>query len=308
MNAQDKTILVVDDALFMVTVIKTALSEAGYRVETAGSGEEAIKLIGKQRPDLILLDVIMPGMNGFEVCSYLRKDLRYSLIPIIIITGQSAEEDKLLGLEAGADDYVTKPFSSRELLARVHNTLLRLDRMRDVNPLSGLPGNNEIQVEIARRIKEKERFAALYFDLNSFKPYNDSYGFESGDKVLMMTSDVIVEAIISIGTEGDFVGHIGGDDFIALIHPENAVAIAEAAIADFESKKKMFYSKEDAENGFMIGHDREGNLKKMDLVGLSIAVLMNEKNPVADSTHLGERAAELKSKAKQAACFYAVGD
>jgi diguanylate cyclase (GGDEF) domain len=308
MNAQDKTILVVDDALFMVTVIQKALVDAGYRVQAANSGEEAIKLINKQRPDLILLDVVMPGMNGFEVCAYLRNDLRYSLIPIIIITGQSAEEDKLLGLEAGADDYVTKPFSSRELLARVHNTLLRLERMRDVNPLSGLRGNNEIQLEIARRIGENRRFAALYFDLNSFKPYNDTYGFEAGDNVLRMTSDVIVEAIISRGIANDFVGHIGGDDFIALVDPANAVAIAKQAISDFESKKLAFYSAQDAAAGFMMGHDREGNLKKLDLVGLSVAILMNEKDPVADSAQLGERAAELKGKAKQAACFYAVGD
>ncbi len=308
MNARDKTILVVDDALFMVAVIQKALNDAGYRVQTANSGEAAIKIISRKRPDLILLDVIMPGMSGFDVCRYLRNDLRYSLIPIIIITGQASEEDKLLGLEAGADDYVTKPFSSGELLARVHNTLLRLERMREVNPLTGLRGNNDIETEMARRINKKEPFAALYFDLNLFKPYNDQYGYKAGDKVIKITSDIIVDTIVIHGADSDFIGHIGGDDFIALVAPGNAVTIARESIRAFEEIKKTFYTDADAVAGYTMASDREGVLRKTPLISLSVAVLMNAKDPVTNSLQLGERAAALKNEAKRNENNYAVGD
>lgn len=298
MRLTDKTILVVDDAIFMIAIIKKALLDAGYKVLTAASGEQALEIMEKTIPDLILLDVIMPGMNGFEVCQLLRNNLRLSLVPIIIITGQAEEEDKLKGLESGADDYVTKPFSNRELLARVHNTLWRLDRMREVNPLTGLRGNNEIETEMLRRINKGAPYAAMYCDLNLFKPYNDVYGFEAGDMVLRMTAEVIVQAVMERGDPSDFVGHIGGDDFIAFVEPENAVQIAERIIELFEERKVSFFSKTDLENGYIYAVQRNGEASRMGLTGISIALLLSDRHAISSTNELAQHAAVLKSKAK----------
>lgn len=299
MRAEDKTVLVVDDTVFMVAVIEKALKEVGYCVEKAFSGEEALEKIKAVNPDIILLDVVMPGMSGFDVCEVLRKDFRYSLIPIIIITGQADEEDRYHGLEVGADDYVVKPFSSRELLARVHNTLWRLERMREVNPLSGLRGNNDIETEMNRRMALKEPFAVMYYDLNAFKPYNDVYGFAAGDKFIRLTADAIMEAVSINGGPNDFVGHIGGDDFVAIVDPEHAEGIAQEMISLFDNRKKALYTQEDAENGCIISKDREGNVKRFDLVGVAVAIIVDNGGRFTDTTALAKHAAEYKHKAKE---------
>lgn len=299
MNPADKKILVVDDTLFMVTMIEKALHEADYKVIVAYSGEEALEKIRAERPDLILLDVVMPGMSGFELCEILRSDLRYNLIPIIIITGQTQEEDRLKGLELGADDYVVKPFVKRELLARVHNTLVRLERMREVNPMTGLRGNNDIEAEMLRRIHEHIPYAVMYFDLNLFKPYNDAYGFAAGDNFIRMTADTIVDGVSQNGMPTDFVGHIGGDDFIAIVEPEVAIPIANAIIEEFEQKKLDFYTEEDRKNGYISSKDRNNVAQRFGLTGISIAIVLSEKHNITDTVQLAQVAAVLKSEAKK---------
>lgn len=300
MNHADKKILVVDDTLFMVTMIEKALEAADYNVTTAFSGEDALEKIRSQHFDLILLDVIMPGMSGFELCEILRGDFRYNLIPIIIITGQAEEEDRLKGLELGADDYVVKPFVKRELLARVHNTLVRLERMRGVNPMTGLCGNNDIEAEMQRRMRENMPFAVIYFDLNLFKPYNDVYGFANGDRFIQMTSEAIVSSVADIGAPTDFVGHIGGDDFIAIVEPMMAIPIAEKVIERFEARKLDFYGEEDRKNGYILSKDRRtGEPLRFHFTGISAAIVMSEKNQFQDTVELARIAAETKSKAKK---------
>src|SRR5690606_2717229 len=147
-----KKILIIEDTEFMKKLISDVLKEAGYEVVTASSGEEGLQKVREEKPDLVLLDVVMPGMDGFEVCRILREDESNNLMPIIMLTAQENEDHKLEGLELGADDYIIKPFNSRELVSRVRNTLKRIDRNRLANPLTGLRGNIEIQAEINQRI------------------------------------------------------------------------------------------------------------------------------------------------------------
>ena len=143
-----KKILIIDDTELMVQMIADILAGEGYDVVSANNGTDGIRMEMTHKPDLVLLDVIMPGLDGFEVCRLLRQDESNNLMPIIMLTAQGNEDDKLTGLELGADDYITKPFNPRELVSRVKNTLLRIERNRLANPLTGLPGNNEIQAEI----------------------------------------------------------------------------------------------------------------------------------------------------------------
>lgn len=297
---KSKRILVVDDAVFITAVIEATLSQAEYQVSIAHSAEEAMVKLGEAAPDLILLDVIMPGMSGFELCEMLRNNPKYRLIPIIIITGQGQEEDRLKGLELGADDYIVKPFVNRELLARVNNTIIRLERMRNLNPMTGLPGNNDIDAEIARRIDSGQPYSVIYFDLNYFKEYNDAYGFTNGDSMIRMTSDVICESVSKLGDMTDFIGHIGGDDFVAICSQEVDVAVAEMVIELFEDEKMKRYNEKDREAGFVYAVDRQNQPCELPLTGIAVAILRCDKQKISDAAELAKTAAELKHEVKRA--------
>ncbi len=298
MRSEDMKILVVDDTQFMVSVISYALKSQNYQVIAAYSGPEALEKVRSEKPNLILLDVVMPGMSGYDVCQALREDFRYNLIPIIMLTGQTEEEDKLRGLEMGADDYIVKPFVNRELLARVKNTLVRLERLRDCNPLTGLRGNNEIELEITRRLGEGAPFAVLYGDLNSFKPYNDIYGFAAGDQVICATADAFNDAVEACGTKSDFVGHIGGDDFVVVLESHTAIAVAQEAIRRFDANLPAFYSVEHLEQGYITAKDRDDNIRRFALLGLSIAIAYSDYDEISSTEHLAKVSAGLKKKAK----------
>ena len=295
---KNKKILVVDDTAFMVMLITKVLESEEFQVINANSGETALEILRKEKPDLILLDVVMTGMSGYDVLDALRQDFRYNLIPIIMLTGQTEEEDKLMGLEKGADDYIVKPFNNRELLARVKNTLVRLERSRGANPLTGLRGNNDIETEIQRRLTENVPFAVLYMDLNSFKPFNDVYGFANGDVAIKLSADIITDAVSEFGHETDFVGHIGGDDFIAISDIETAIPISEGVISRFDADILQLYTEEDQKKGFIVAKDRQGVEQKFGFIGMSVAIVFSDQHDITGTAYLAEVAAGLKKKAK----------
>ncbi|AUG58759.1 GGDEF domain-containing response regulator [Acetivibrio saccincola] len=293
-----KKILIIEDTEFMKKLISDVLKEAGYEVVTASSGEEGLQKVREEKPDLVLLDVVMPGMDGFEVCRILREDESNNLMPIIMLTAQENEDHKLEGLELGADDYIIKPFNSRELVSRVRNTLKRIDRNRLANPLTGLRGNIEIQVEINQRIAKKEVFAVIYGDLDNFKSYNDVYGFASGDRAIKLTADVLIDATNTFGNSRDFIGHIGGDDFVIITTPDKVDAICENIIKTFDIKIKELYCKEDVDRGYIVTSNRQGQIMKFPLVSISLSVVTNEERELISHLQIAEIAAELKKKAK----------
>ncbi len=293
-----KKILVIDDTVLMQKMISDILRAENYNVIVAGSGEEGLLKVAQEKPDLVILDIVLPGIDGFEVCKILRENDSNNLMPIIMITSQGNEEDKLRGLELGADDYIVKPFNPRELISRVRNTLLRIDRNRLANPLTGLQGNLEIQAEITRRLAKNEIFSLIYTDLDYFKAYNDVYGFACGDSVIKLTADIISDNVQLYGSEDDFLGHIGGDDFIIITSPENVDAICKGIISDFDRKILMLYTKEDRENGYILTQDRRGNVNKYPIMSISIAVVSNEHRHFENHTKVAEAAAQVKMKAK----------
>lgn len=293
-----KKILIIDDTELMVKYITDILTNAEYDVVIASDGVEGLQKVREEKPDLVLLDVVMPGMNGFEVCKALRDDESNNLMPIIMLTAQDNEDDKLTGLELGADDYIIKPFNYRELLSRVRNTLKRIDRNRWANPLTGLQGNIEIQTEINHRIAKKELFSVIYLDLDNFKAYNDVYGFASGDRAIKLTADVIVDNVHSCGTSKDFIGHVGGDDFVVISVPNYDSAICEGIIKDFDKKILTLYSAQDRETGYITTANRQGQVMQFPIISISIAVVTNEKRDLISHLQVAEIAAELKKKAK----------
>ena len=293
-----KVILAVDDSALMLKALSDILENEGYEVITARNGIEGIKKVNELRPNLVLLDVVMPEMDGFEVCRILRDDVSNNLIPIIMLTSQSDESDRLEGLELGADDYITKPYNEREVVIRVRNTLKRIDRNRNANPLTGLPGNIEIQTEINRRISNNMMFAALYPDLDNFKAYNDVYGFANGDKAIVMTAKFLLDAVKMRGTNHDFIGHVGGDDYVIITEVNKVDAICREIIKKFDENVLSLYNDKDKKLGYIQATNREGVATKFPLMSISIGVASNEKRPFYNHIQVAEAAAEVKKKAK----------
>jgi diguanylate cyclase (GGDEF)-like protein len=270
-----------------------------YEVVEAGDGEEGLEMVNREKPDLVLLDGVLRGMSGFEVCRALRERDSNNLMPIVMITSSDKQEDILLGLELGADDYITKPFDSRELLSRIKNLLRRIDRNRNANPLTGLPGNIEIQREIVSRISKNVKFAVAYVDLDNFKAYNDAYSFSRGDTVIVLTADILRDQIRLWGNADDFVGHIGGDDFIFVSTPDKIAKICEEIIAIFDEKIKEFYNDEDIQALCVKTINRKGEVEIFPIVSISIAVATNQYRDLDSYLVISDIASELKNKLKR---------
>jgi diguanylate cyclase (GGDEF)-like protein len=294
-----ETILVVDDDPDIARFVEVNLRSAGYDVSVASDGEEALEKAGTLRPDLVLLDVMMPRIDGFEVAQRLRRNPQTSNTSIIMLTAKALSTDKVLGLTAGADDYIIKPFDPIELLARVKGTLRRAKEMRNLSPLTGLPGNIRIQEEIERMVREDRPFAVLYCDLDNFKAYNDQKGFVRGDRLIQATARIIQDAVVEFAGSDGFVGHVGGDDFVAVVAPEIAEDVAKRIVERFDGEVQDFYEKEDLARGHVEVEDRKGVLQHVPLAGVSVGIATTQVRRFA---HYGEAVAvatEMKQFAKR---------
>jgi len=295
--AGKQRILVADDERPIRHIVSNSLSKCGYDVVEACDGEEALALTRDYMPDLVILDVMMPHVDGFEVCRRLREDFATSRIPILFVTARREETDVLRGFEIGGDEYVTKPFSTSQLVARASAILRRVAQDRDVSPLTGLPGNAAIERHIQGIMDRDETFALHYADLDSFKGYNDVYGFDAGDEAILLLADALRTAA-AMCTPRPFIGHVGGDDFIIVTTEDNARSYAEAALADFAPRVPPLYREEDRERGCITSHDRQGNPVEYPLLTLSIGITFRTRHPGVPYAQLTGFAAECKKKAK----------
>jgi diguanylate cyclase (GGDEF)-like protein len=292
-------ILVVDDDPDIRDILKLTLSEENYEVLEAGDGEEALTAIRSKPLDLVLLDYKIPKIDGREVCRSVKSDLLLRHLPIIMVTGKGDINDKVGGIDAGADDYVVKPFEPKELLARIRMILRRSACDLEANPLTRLPGNVSIMNELDRRLNGKQLFAVCYADLDKFKAYNDTYGFEHGDEVIKETARILIRAMQKYGNPDDFIGHIGGDDFVLVTTPQAADKICKKIIVDFEKAVPSFYNEADRKKGFILAHDRKGKEQKIPLLSISIGVVTNESRKISHVAQIGQIGAELKEAAKR---------
>lgn len=298
-NKDSGKVLVVDDDKLVVKITTDCLEKEGFLVYAAHDFTSAMEQIYQATPDIILLDVVLPQMNGYEICRMLRNDTRTSHLPVIMLTSMGEVEDKVTGLDAGADDYITKPFDNLELVARVKTHLRRAKQEKSFNPLTGLPGNILIEEEIKQRVANANRqFSVLYLDLDNFKAYNDVYGFLKGDEVIKLVAHIVEKAVKKLGNNDDFLGHIGGDDFIVVTSPEKADDLCKLVISQFDSTITLFYSAEDRKKGYIVTRDRNNNEIKYPLISISIAVVSNERRFIESHWQVSEIAAELKKYAK----------
>ena len=251
-------ILVVEDDPDIRMILRAVLQREGYSVLTAADGEEGLKAVEAFMPDLILLDVMMPKMDGRQLCKLVKSNTRTSQIPIIMLTAMGEADDKILGLDLGANDYITKPYEQRELLMRVRNLLDWGKLQRDANPLTGLPGNQGIEAQLQHAMASGDPFVFMYLDVDHFKAFNDFYSYQKGDQVIRLMAQILRQVVDTQGGPEDFIGHVGGDDFVMIVHPGRAKAIGEAIIERFDEEVPTLYSETDRNHGFIETRNRQG--------------------------------------------------
>ena len=294
-------ILVVEDDVNLRTILKMQLERTGYTVITAKDGQEALDAIEQEIPDLVLLDVMMPIMDGYEACRRIKGDISTANIPVIMLTARTDQEDKVRGLSGGANDYLTKPYEVEELLVRVKNILHWSHMQRAANPLTGLPGNVAIEQDLRARLENHEKFSFVYLDVDNFKGFNDHYSFRKGDEAIRLLASIILSAVSLEGSGNDFVGHVGGDDFILIIDVDHAEAVADEIVREFDTKIPKLYSAEDRERGYIETRDRQGITIRLPFMSVTLAVVTNTEREFQHVGEVSQAAAELKEFGKKTA-------
>ncbi|MGD9898629.1 MAG: response regulator [Calditrichaceae bacterium] len=284
-----------DDRFLWESIIK----RFGYRVEVGIGGQDVLDRIDEVNPQLLMLDLNMPEPNGHEVCKRLRQIPKYMNLPIIMLTSSHDLNDKLTSFEEGVDEYLAKDMDHQEIEKRIEAVLRRYQQNLDSNPLTYLPGNNAIQTMLQKKIDSGKLFAVAYADLDNFKAYNDKYGFVAGDKMLLFTGRLITEAINRFGNPDDFVGHVGGDDFVLVSTPEMVESVC-LFITDIMGREiHNFYREDDKKSGFIISKNRQGRIQKFPFVTISIAIVTNENRIINSIAEVSTIATELKKLAKK---------
>jgi PleD family two-component response regulator len=278
---------------------RMGLEANGFTVLEASDGNKGLEILRRERPDLVLLDLNMPDPDGHKICDLIKNDDSFRHIPVIILTTSEDLNDKLRRLEGGADDYITKTTDPKERAARIRAVIRRNLQNLDSNPLTHLPGNNKIQEMISKRMQSGDPFAVAYTDLDNFKAYNDKYGFQKGDEVILFTADILLEALKSQGDSKDFIGHIGGDDFVVISSPEVIQNIGNEIIRLLDKGIGRFYSKEDRDSGYIVTKDRQGITQKFPVVSISISVVNNLRHAFTNIGEIVKIVTELKKFAKQ---------
>jgi DNA-binding response OmpR family regulator len=297
--SESPRILIADDDADLREILQCVLEAAGFSVSATSDGAQALEVIRQAPPSLAILDYAMPGLTGPQVCDVLKRDLLLRHLPVILLTGRKEVEDKVQGLDAGADDYVLKPFEPEELLARVRMVLRRTAQELEANPLTRLPGNPSIQRELEQRLKGGESLAVCYVDLDRFKAFNDHFGFQRGDEVIRRTAELLLESMKTHGGAGDFLGHIGGDDFVLITRAERAEAICQAIIRGFDAMVPGLYDESDRARGYLLHVERQGQPVRLPLLSVSIALVTNEEQPLTHPGQVAAIGAELKTYAKR---------
>ncbi len=298
---RQREILIVDNDENDRFLWSAIVESFGHRVFTVESGQKALQFLQEHLPDLILLDLKMPGMSGIEVSNHLRTQPRYRNIPIIMLTSSDDLGDKLKSFEQGIDDYITKEMDHQEIEMRIEAVLNRYQKGLDTNPLTHLPGNNAIQHELQQRIERGLPFAVGYCDLDHFKAFNDVFGFLEGDRVIQFCAKILEQAVLQKGNPDDFVGHIGGDDFLFLTTPEKIEGICQQVLQQFATGIPRFYDDETLQKGYFEAPDRQGNKRQYPIMTMSIAVVTNQKRPITSLAEVSRIASEVKKKAKSKA-------
>lgn len=267
-----------------------------YAFKTINALELEVAL--RNIPDLIIIDEDNTDMNIVEFCKSIRANEDNSITPIIVVSSNTERTHISEILKTAVQYFIQKPIDNEYLYYTIKNITDLLYKNRRVSPLTGLPGNVQIQAEMKKRLLNKEIFAILYFDLDNFKAYNDVYGFANGDEIIKFTSRTISKYIHQIQDSDNFIGHVGGDDFIAIISRTDYDKVCQNIIAEFDKFAVTYYNEVDAERGFVEVANRKGIIEQFPLTSISIAVVEVDHKHFKSTLEIGEIGAQVKHQAK----------
>jgi len=285
-------LLVVEDDVDIGKMLKIYFGSLEYDVDVATRGSEALEKTKQVLPHLIVLDIMLPDIDGYEVCRTLRTNTRTSHIPVIFLTQKDERSDKLQGLELGADDYITKPFDIEELKLRVQGAIRRAERESLTDPRSGLPAGRLIEEQLRRIIRE-DGWGLLDARINDFDAFRDVYGFVAGDDVLRFAAMLIGEVVDEAGTSTDFIGHAGGDNFIVITTENAAPSIKQHLKTRFAEEVLSHYNFLDRQQGYMEAPTPDG-IVKTPFMTISIGLISPSDQGFADIREITELGAEAR--------------
>ncbi len=286
-------LLIVEDDFDIANMLSIFFSSIDYEVDIAPRGAEALQKTRQNLPNLIVLDIMLPDIDGYEVCRTLRTNTRTSHIPVIFLTQKDERSDKLQGLELGADDYITKPFDIEELKLRVQNAIARAERESLTDPRSGLPSSRLIEEQL-RRIIRQDGWVFMDIRINYFDPFKEVYGFVAGDDVIRLTAMTLNELVDTYGTPDDFIGHAGSDNFIVITSQECAPVIHEQIKVRFSEEVQTHYNFMDRDRGQIEVTDDSGEVSRVPLMTIGIGMVSPADHQFADIREITELAAEAR--------------
>ena len=290
-------IYIIDDDESSILVFKELFkNDDEYKFISVKS--EQIDIALKNIPSIIIINEEAVNVDVIELCKKIRNDEDNSITPIIVVSSNENREHRIEILQQYVEYYVKKPADPQYLYYTIKNISRLLTINRRISPLTGLPGNVQIHAELKKRISSGEPFSVLYLDLDNFKAYNDVYGFLKGDEIIKFTADTILRCIHNHIEDGSFVGHIGGDDFIAIVPTLNCEEICESIIANFDTEVLKFFTEDDAEKGYIEVANRKGVIEQFGLTSISIGVVEADKGRFSNMLEIGEVGAQVKHMAK----------
>lgn len=295
-----KSIVIIDDTEEVYNIAKKIFkNEPEYEFTLATSEKASINEALESIPNLIIINGDDLKKDVLKTCEFIRKNPENAITPMIVTSSSKDDVDfRVEVLKRVVEYFIPKPLNEVYFYYTIKNLSRLIDANRCISNLTGLPGNIQIEIELKRRVSGRKLYAVLYADLDNFKAYNDKYGFMNGDEVIKFTANTMRDAIQKFGAKGDFLGHIGGDDFVAIVAYENAKKIAREIIKEFDNNIKEYYSEEDIKNGYIKILSRKGKLEKYPLMTLTVAMISNKYRKYESVLELGEDGASVKKKAK----------
>ncbi len=288
-------LLIVEDDFDISNMLRIYFDSQGYETTVVTQGGEALDACRRKLPNLVILDILLPDIEGYEVCRQLRSNLRTSHIPIIFLTQKDERSSQITGLQLGADDYIVKPFDLQLLLLRVEGALRRANWLSLTSPVTGLPSSKLIEEQL-RAIMRRGDWSILYLGINHINDFSDVYGFVAGDDVLRFAAMLLTEVVDELGSGTEFIGHVGGDDFIIISTPEAAPAIQARLVQRFDEEVETFYNFKDRERGHIEVDNGMGDVQQAPLMSLAVGLIHHDTAPFADIREITEVAAEARRR------------
>jgi PleD family two-component response regulator len=291
-------ILLVDDDVDLAELVKTKLAVEGHQVTTVNSGEGAFETAKQEKPDLVILDIMLPVVTGYQICRRFRKDPELYKVGVLILTALGEEPEVMHGLEQGADDYLAKPFKLNHLMDKIASLEALQESVVKPNPISGLPGTEAIKREINHRLARGTAIAACYIDVTGYKPYCALHGQEGQKRVLQFLSHMLTDLTKNMGVYESYVAHLGGEHFVVLVNLEDYERFCSSLIQTFDRTVRQLYSPTEVRQGYIVATDKRGNEAKCPLMALSIGVAHTQYRHYKSAKKMFEVLAQARQMAK----------